>query len=79
MKLLLFESLALILLASYAKARVVNFSVIAFCNTSVQLNVNGGIVDLTKEAQDIPLWKASHEVGDNDIRFVLLIIILFIS
>jgi len=69
MKQLLFESLALILLASYAKARVVDFSVIAFCNTSVQLNVNGGIVDLTKEAQDIPLWKASHEVGDNDISY----------
>jgi len=73
MKLLIFESLALSLLASYVKARVVNFSLIAFCNTNAQLNVNGGLVDLTKETQDIPLWKVSQEVGDGDIRYFYII------
>jgi len=69
MKLLIFESLALSLLASYVKTRVVNFSLIAFCKTNAQLNVNGGLVDLTKETQDVPLWKASQEVGDSDISY----------
>ncbi len=73
MKLLIFKSLVLSLIASYVKAREVNFSLIAFCKTKAQLNVNGGLVDLTKETQDIPLWKVKHEVGDGDIRYVYII------
>ncbi|ORX76657.1 hypothetical protein BCR32DRAFT_271158 [Anaeromyces robustus] len=69
MKLLLFESLALGLLSSFVKARVVNFSVIAFCDISAQLSINGQTIDLTKEVSDIPLWKGSEEVGDGDISY----------
>jgi len=64
MKLLFLESLALGLIGTYVKARVVDFALIAFCNTSAQLNINGEKVDLAKETADVPLWKLSHEVGD---------------
>jgi len=68
MKLFLFEILALSLIASYVKARIVEFSVIAFCS-NVQLNLNGEIVSLSKETDDIPLWKASHESGDGNLTY----------
>eukprot|EP00833_Pecoramyces_ruminatium_P012371 jgi/Orpsp1_1/1186403/evm.model.d7180000050262.1 len=69
MKLLLLESLLVSLIVSYVNARVVNFAVIAFCNNSVQLNVNGDIIEMQKETEDIPLWKISFEVGDGDITY----------
>eukprot|EP00833_Pecoramyces_ruminatium_P014904 jgi/Orpsp1_1/1188936/evm.model.d7180000068341.1 len=69
MKLLLYEGIILSFVTLYAKARTVDFSLIAFCNINAQLNINGETVNLTKELDDIPLWKVSHEVGNGDIRY----------
>jgi hypothetical protein len=57
------------LIGTCVKARTVNFSVIAFCNQGANLSLNGETIELNKETEDIPLWKTSYEVGDDDITY----------